>query len=130
MPVESLPAASWQTAFGLGFVSAVFDNIPLTALSIKQDGYDWGFLAFGVGYGGSMLWFGSSAGVALSNMYPEAKNAGKWLKHGWHVAVAYVISFMVMVAVLGWHPEPLNKDKPLAGATIEQPAPQKAAAPQ
>jgi len=130
MPVESLPAASWQTAFGLGFVSAVFDNIPLTALAIKQDGYDWGFLAFGVGYGGSMLWFGSSAGVALSNMYPEAKNAGKWLKHGWHVAVAYVISFMVMVAVLGWHPEPLNKDKPLAGATIEQPAPQKATAPQ
>jgi hypothetical protein len=37
---------------------------------------------------------------------------------------------MVMVAVLGWHPEPLNKDKPLAGATIEQPAPQKATAPQ
>ena len=130
MPVESLPAASWQTAFGLGFVSAVFDNIPLTALAIKQDGYDWGFLAFGVGYGGSMLWFGSSAGVALSNMYPEARNAGKWLKHGWHVAVAYVISFMVMVAVLGWQPEPLNKDKPLVGATIEQPAPQKATAPQ
>lgn len=130
MPVESLPAASWQTAFGLGFVSAVFDNIPLTALAIKQDGYDWGFLAFGVGYGGSMLWFGSSAGVALSNMYPEAKNAGKWLKHGWHVAVAYVISFMVMVAALGWHPEPLNKDKPLAGATIEQPAPQKTTASQ
>ena len=29
MPVEKLPAASWQTALGLGFVSAVFDNIPL-----------------------------------------------------------------------------------------------------
>jgi Na+/H+ antiporter NhaD/arsenite permease-like protein len=109
MPVEKLPAASWQTAFGLGFVSAVFDNIPLTALAIRQDGYDWGFLAFGVGYGGSMLWFGSSAGVALSNMFPEAKNAGQWLRHGWHVAVAYVVAFMSMVALLGWHPEPLNK---------------------
>ena len=42
MPVERLPAASWQTAFGLGFVSAVFDNIPLTALALKQGGYDWG----------------------------------------------------------------------------------------
>jgi len=40
MPVESLPAASWQTAFGLGFVSSVFDNIPLTALALKQGGYD------------------------------------------------------------------------------------------
>ena len=29
MPVEKLPAASWPTALGLGFVSAVFDNIPL-----------------------------------------------------------------------------------------------------
>jgi Na+/H+ antiporter NhaD/arsenite permease-like protein len=34
MPVEALPAASWRLAFGLGFVSAVFDNIPLTALAI------------------------------------------------------------------------------------------------
>lgn len=109
MPVEKLPAASWQTAFGLGFVSAVFDNIPLTALAIRQDGYDWGFLAFGVGYGGSMLWFGSSAGVALSNMYPEAKSAGLWLRHGWHVALAYVVGFMAMVLLVGWHPEPLNK---------------------
>src|SRR5215470_17478164 len=57
MPVEKLPAASWQTALGLGFVSAVFDNIPLTALALKQGGYDWGFLAFAVGFGGSMIWF-------------------------------------------------------------------------
>lgn len=104
MPVERLPAASWQTAMGLGFVSAVFDNIPLTALALKQGGYDWGFLAYAVGFGGSMLWFGSSAGVALSNMYPEAKSVGRWLRHGWFVAVAYVISYLIMVAVLGWHP--------------------------
>ena len=95
MPVEKLPVASWQTAFGLGFVSAVFDNIPLTALALKQGGYDWGFLAYAVGFGGSMIWFGSSAGVALSNMYPEAKSVGLWLRHGWHVALAYVISFFV-----------------------------------
>ena len=64
MPVEQLPVASWPTTLGLGFVSAVFDNIPLTALALKQGGYDWGFLAYAVGFGGSMLWFGSSAGVA------------------------------------------------------------------
>jgi len=105
MPVEKLPAASWQTALGLGFVSAVFDNIPLTALALKQGGYDWGFLAFAVGFGGSMIWFGSSAGVALANMFPEAKSAGRWLRHGWHVSVAYVIGFFVMLAVIGWHPD-------------------------
>jgi Na+/H+ antiporter NhaD/arsenite permease-like protein len=105
MPVEKLPVASWQTALGLGFVSAVFDNIPLTALALKQGGYDWGFLAYAVGFGGSMIWFGSSAGVALANLYPEAKSVGLWLRHGWHVAVAYVIGFFVMLAVLGWHPD-------------------------
>ncbi len=116
MPVEQLPAASWQTAFGLGFVSAVFDNIPLTALALKQGGYDWGFLAYAVGFGGSMIWFGSSAGVALSNMYPEAKSVGLWLRHGWFVAVAYVIGYLVLLAVLGWHPN--ERHKPLPSAPV------------
>lgn len=105
MPVEQLPVASWATTLGLGFVSAVFDNIPLTALAIKQGGYDWGFLAYAVGFGGSMVWFGSSAGVALSNMYPEAKSVGLWLRHGWFVAVGYVAGFIVLLALVGWHPE-------------------------
>ncbi len=105
MPVEKLPAASWQTALGLGFLSAVFDNIPLTALAIKQGGYDWGFVAYAVGFGGSMIWFGSSAGVALSNMYPEARSVGAWLRQGWHVAVAYVIGFFVMLTLIGFHPD-------------------------
>ena len=110
MPVEKLPAASWPTALGLGFVSAVFDNIPLTALALKQGGYDWGYLAYAVGFGGSMIWFGSSAGVALSNMFPEAKSVGSWLKHGWHVAVAYVVGFAVMLAVVGWDPHEPHKN--------------------
>jgi Na+/H+ antiporter NhaD/arsenite permease-like protein len=105
MPVEKLPVASWPTALGLGFVSAVFDNIPLTALALKQGGYDWGYLAYAVGFGGSMVWFGSSAGVALSNMYPEAKSVGRWVAQGWPVAVAYVVGFFVMLAVTGWHPD-------------------------
>jgi Na+/H+ antiporter NhaD/arsenite permease-like protein len=109
MPVEKLPLASWHAALGLGFVSAVFDNIPLTALALKQGGYDWGFLAYAVGFGGSMIWFGSSAGVALANMYPEGKSAGRWLYHGWHVTVAYVIGFFALLLVLGWQPHAPHK---------------------
>ena len=122
MPVEKLPVASWQTAFGLGFISAVFDNIPLTALALKQSGYDWGMLAYTVGFGGSMIWFGSSAGVALSNMYPDAKNVGRWLYHGWHVTLAYVIGFVVLLAVMGWQPTPKRGDAPLAPPAVQQPA--------
>jgi Na+/H+ antiporter NhaD/arsenite permease-like protein len=122
MPVESLPPASAMVAFGLGFISAVFDNIPLTALAIRQDGYDWGFLAYAVGFGGSMLWFGSSAGVALSNMYPEARSAGRWLRHGWHVALAYVVGFGVLWAVVGWHPTSIKPGTgPVPAATAAAP---------
>jgi Na+/H+ antiporter NhaD/arsenite permease-like protein len=115
MPVDQLPTASLLSALGLGFVSAVFDNIPLTELALKQGGYDWGFLAYAVGFGGSMLWFGSSAGVALTNNFPEAKSAWLWIKHGWHVALAYVVGFAVMAAVLGWQPTGPTKQK--AGPT-------------
>ena len=104
MPVDSLPAASWQSAFALGVVSAVFDNIPLTALALKQGGYDWGMLAYAVGFGGSMMWFGSSAGVALSNQFPQVRSVGAWLRHGWHVAVAYVLGFFALLWLLGWQP--------------------------
>lgn len=114
MPVASLPPPSWQTAFGLGFISAVFDNIPLTALAIQQGGYDWGVLAYAVGCGGSMLWFGSSAGVAISNMYPEAKSVTQWLRHGWHVMLAYVVGFIVMISLVGWHPPPTQKPQAAA----------------
>ncbi|HEX6792601.1 MAG TPA: citrate transporter [Casimicrobiaceae bacterium] len=111
MPVHKLPDASWHVALGLGFVSAVFDNIPLTALALSQGGYDWGYIAFAVGFGGSMIWFGSSAGVALTNQFPEGKSVFAWLRGGWHVAVAYVLGFALMLAVHGWSPDP-----PLHGA--------------
>jgi hypothetical protein len=105
MPVEKLPLASWKTTLGLGFLSAVFDNIPLTALALEQDGYDWGMLAYAVGFGGSMIWFGSSAGVAISSSFPEARSVSRWIKGGWFVAVAYVTGFIVMLMSLGWHPQ-------------------------
>ena len=119
MPVEKLPAASWHTALGLGFVSAVFDNIPLTALALKQGGYDWGYLAYAVGFGGSMIWFGSSAGVALSSMYPESRSVGRWLFHGWHVSLAYVVGFFTLLIVMGWHPNPPHRT---GAAPINPPA--------
>jgi Na+/H+ antiporter NhaD/arsenite permease-like protein len=104
MPVEDLPNASWVTAFGMGFLSAVFDNIPLTKLCLDQGHFDWGMLAYTVGFGGSMIWFGSSAGVAITNKFPEARNVGKWIRHGWHVTVAYIIGFFVLLFVMGWEP--------------------------
>lgn len=126
MPVDELPSASWVTALVLGFVSAVFDNIPLTKLALDQGGYDWGFLAYAVGFGGSMIWFGSSAGVALSNMFPQAKSVGAWVKFGWHVTVAYIIGFFILLYTAGWQPPPPHKEyknKTTVEMPVSEPAP-------
>ena len=105
MPVEALRLPTWQSTFSLGFLSAFFDNIPLTALALRQGGYDWGFLAYAVGFGGSMIWFGSSAGVAVASNFPEARSAVNWVKAGWHVVAGYVIGFFTQFLVMGWHPK-------------------------
>lgn len=121
MPVEALPLASWQSAFAMGFVSAVFDNIPLTKLALDQGGYDWGVLAYAVGFGGSMIWFGSSAGVAISNLFPEAKSVGQWLRQGWHVVLGYVLGFFVLLALLGWQPHAPLRENTQEPAKISAP---------
>ncbi len=127
MPVEELPNASWVTAFALGFLSAVFDNIPLTKLCLDQGHYDWGMLAYAVGFGGSMVWFGSSAGVAITNKFPEGRECfsvdeGKvgmllWLMF---------IGFFALYLIMGWEPADNNEHKiidcqvpgcPMAGQT-------------
>ena len=69
-----------------------------------------------------MVWFGSSPGVALSNIYPEAKSVGAWRKGGWHVAVGYVVGFFVLLFVLGWHPDPLRSKEMPAAAAVAAPA--------
>jgi Na+/H+ antiporter NhaD/arsenite permease-like protein len=121
MPVQHLPAPSARSTLGLGFLSAVFDNIPLTALALQQDRYDWGPLAYAVGFGGSMIWFGSSAGVAISSVFPEARSVGAWIRGGWFVVVAYLAGFVAMILLIGWHPEQKGRSRrgPLGGG-IEQ----------
>jgi Na+/H+ antiporter NhaD/arsenite permease-like protein len=123
MPVEELPDASWVTALSLGFLSAVFDNIPLTKICLDQGFYDWGMLAYTVGFGGSMVWFGSSAGVAITNKFPEGRNVVEWVKKGWHVAVAYVVGFFVLFLIMGWEPAD-NKEHKMINKPEDKKLPQ------
>jgi Na+/H+ antiporter NhaD/arsenite permease-like protein len=104
MPVKALPNPSWQSVAGLGVLSSVFDNIPLTMLALSQGNYDWALLAYAVGLGGSMTWFGSSAGVAVSNIYPEARSIVRWVKQGWFVPVGFAVGFAVQLLLFGWVP--------------------------
>lgn len=104
VPVNELPSPTWQSTFVLGLISAIFDNIPLTKLCLEQGGYVWSLLAYAVGFGGSILWFGSSAGVALSDDFPEIRNTVKYLKSSWYLLPAYIISFFIMLLIVGWNP--------------------------
>ncbi len=104
MPVNQLPNPSVFTTFGLGFVSSIFDNIPLTKLALSQGGYDWPLLAFAVGFGGSITWFGSSAGVAMANLFPQLKSIKDWILNGWIIIIAYMVAFLLMFLITGWNP--------------------------
>jgi hypothetical protein len=44
-----------------------------------------------------MIWFGSSAGVALTNIYPEGRSVWDWLREGWYVPISYIVGFLLMV---------------------------------
>jgi hypothetical protein len=56
-----------------------------------------------------------------SNLFPEAKSLGTWLKSGWHVAVAYIIGFFVMLVAVGWHPHAPHRAE-AAALVVVQPA--------
>jgi hypothetical protein len=47
----------------------------------------------------------AARGVAVSNMYPEAKSVGRWLRHGWYIPIAYVVGFFALLVIPGWHPD-------------------------
>jgi Na+/H+ antiporter NhaD/arsenite permease-like protein len=81
-------------AYTLGILSAFFDNIPLTKLAINLGGFDWGLLAYSVGFGGSATWFGSSAGIALGTTYPELYDTKRWIRPFFAVQLAFLAGFV------------------------------------
>ena len=72
-----------------------------------------------------MIWFGSSAGVAITNKFQDARDVVQWAKKGWHVAVAYVLGFFVLFFIMGWEPADNNKHKiincPVPGCPMANP---------
>lgn len=102
VPIESVPDASVLSTMAIGFVSSVFNNIPLTQLCLIKGGYDWALISFAVGFGGSMIWFGSSAGVAVCDQFTKARSFVNWLRYGWHIPVSFLLGFAVYLAVFGW----------------------------
>lgn len=93
------------TAFLMGLISAVMDNVPLTAAMIGMyqepyDAYLWHVLAYCVATGGSILVIGSAAGVAVMEM--EEISFGWYFKNiTFLAAIGYIAGFAAVCAI-GW----------------------------
>ncbi|MDI9347438.1 MAG: hypothetical protein QM538_02935 [Methylacidiphilales bacterium] len=102
LPTNFLPPPTVMSTLLVGVLSAFFDNIPLTSIAIKQGIQDWGLLSFSLGFGGSMMWFGSSAGVAVSSLLPEAKNSLRWMLYGSLLFIAFLVGCAIYLIVFGF----------------------------
>ncbi len=87
----------------LGLLFFWIDNIPLTAAALRLGGFDWGLLSYCVGFGGSAIWFGSSAGIALGELFPEVYDTRRWIMPFFVIsgiylagATAYLLVFSIL----------------------------------
>ncbi len=80
----------------MGIISAVIDNVPLTAALLKagieMSPGEWMGLTYAVGVGGSLLIIGSAAGiVAMSKI--EGLTFGAYLRYLAHLLAAYTLGY-------------------------------------
>ncbi len=91
---QLLPTAGAN--FVMGVLSALVDNVPLTAALLKADiemsAAEWLSLTYSVGVGGSLLVIGSAAGiVAMSKV--EVVTFGRFARYSLFLFIAYSVGF-------------------------------------
>lgn len=93
-------------AFSIGLLSAVVDNVPIVAATMKMYPLDafpmdaklWEFIAYAAGTGGSCLIIGSAAGVAVMGM--EKIDFIWYLKKiSWLALLGYIAGALAYLAV-------------------------------
>jgi Na+/H+ antiporter NhaD/arsenite permease-like protein len=94
----------------VGIVSAVIDNIPVMKAILDSNpvmGVDqWLFLALTVGIGGSLISFGSAAGVGVMGKLRGTYTFMAHMRLAWTVALGYILSiaiWYVQFEILGWY---------------------------
>lgn len=84
---------------GVGFVSAVIDNVPVMSAILKSnpaiDFSQWMLLTLTVGVGGSLISFGSAAGVGVMGRMHGIYTFASHMKLAWTVLIGYVVSIAV-----------------------------------
>ena len=84
---------------GVGFISAIVDNVPVMSAILKSSptmGVDqWMLVTMTAGIGGSLISFGSAAGVGVMGRLHGIYTFGSHLKHSWTILVGYAISIAI-----------------------------------
>jgi Na+/H+ antiporter NhaD/arsenite permease-like protein len=84
---------------GVGFLSAIVDNVPVMSAILKSSpsmGLDqWLLVTLTAGIGGSLISFGSAAGVGVMGRLHGIYTFGAHMKHAWTILVGYIISMII-----------------------------------
>ena len=87
---------------GVGFLSAVIDNVPVMSAVLKSSpdmGVDahaqWMLVTLTAGVGGSLISFGSAAGVGVMGKLHGIYTFASHMKLAWTVLVGYIVSVIV-----------------------------------
>ena len=84
---------------GVGFLSAIVDNIPVMSAVLKANptmGLDqWMLVTLTAGVGGSMISFGSAAGVGVMGKLPGVYTFGSHMKYSWAIVIGYFSSCLI-----------------------------------
>ena len=90
---------------GVGFLSAIVDNVPVMSAVLKANpmmGADvgeslsqWLLVTLTAGIGGSMISFGSAAGVGVMGKLKGIYTFGAHMKYAWTVVTGYIVSVVI-----------------------------------
>lgn len=84
---------------GVGFLSAIVDNVPVMSAVLKANpamGLDqWMLVTLTAGVGGSLISFGSAAGVGVMGKLPGIYTFGSHMKYAWTVLIGYIVSVAI-----------------------------------
>lgn len=84
---------------GVGFLSAIVDNVPVMSAVLKSNPdiplSQWMLVTLTAGVGGSLISFGSAAGVGVMGKLRGIYTFGSHMKLAWTILVGYVVSIIV-----------------------------------
>lgn len=90
--------ATWAN-IGVGFLSAIVDNVPVMSAILKANpemGVDqWMLVTMTAGVGGSLISFGSAAGVGVMGKLHGIYTFSSHMKYAWTILLGYIVSVSI-----------------------------------